>query len=165
MNNTRRLRTVFVSLIVLANLLGACQPAPAESPPQDFQIRLERSPCFGTCPVYAVAVSADGQVVYEGLDFVAVEGQQTVSISEAEVRALYAAVTSGEFFDLEDGYTYPATDLPTATTTVTMDGRKMTVVRYGGGCGSDLDTAPPELCEIEALMEAIPISNGWVSDN
>ena len=51
----------------------------------------------------------------------------------------------------------------TATTTVTMQGRTKRISRYGGVCGSDLDIAPQALCEIEALLTAIPVSNGWVA--
>ena len=161
MNRTLRL---IPALIFLAAILSACQAAPAETP-EDFQVTLELKPCFGTCPVYVLSVAADGDVVYEENNFVLVEGRQTASVSTEEVSALYAAVLSAEFFALEEDYSFPATDLPTAITTVTAGGRIRTVSRYGGACGSDLDVAPQALCEVEALMRAIPDSNGWVGGN
>jgi hypothetical protein len=161
MNRTHRLTA---ALVLLAAILSACQAAPAVAP-EDFQISLELKPCFGTCPVYVLSVAADGGVVYEGTNFVLVEGRQTASAEAEAVAALYAAVLSADFFALEEGYAYPATDLPTAITTVTAGGRTHTISRYGGACGSDLDVAPQALCEVETLMEAIAVANGWVTEN
>ena len=159
----RKTSLLAISLFCLI-LLAACQEAPAQVP-ADFQITLELSPCFGTCPVYVLSVSADGSVEYKGDSFVLAEGRQTAAVSAEEVAALYSAVRSADFFALEEGYAIEATDLPTATTTVTADGRTMTVSRYGGVCGSDLDVAPERLCQVEALMEAIATANGWVDGN
>ena len=156
-----------ISWIAIALLclifLAACQAAPTEMP-ADFQITLERSPCFGTCPVYVLTVSADGSVEYKGDSFVLAEGRQTATVSAEEVAALYTAVRSADFFALEEGYAIEATDIPTATTTVTAEGRTMTISRYGGICGSDLDVAPESLCRVEALMESIATANGWVGE-
>lgn len=154
-----------VILIVFAIFLGACQPATDEPIPEDLQIVLERGPCFGTCPVYSVVVSADGNVQYDGMQFVDILGQQSANLPADEVRTLYQAIESSGFFDLEDNYIVAATDLATVVTTVTMQGRTKSISHYGLGCGSDLDSAPPELCEIEALLEDIAISNGWISPN
>jgi hypothetical protein len=159
----------FTSQAVAAVALGACSlltpsaTVPQAGPvPEDFQITLERGPCFGTCPVYSLSVVADGSVSYDGRQFVAVEGSQTVSISQAEVLLLVEAVVEADFFDLADTYTVPATDLPSIATSVTLNGRFKSVYHYGVGCGTDLDTAPPGLCALEALLEGIPISNGWI---
>jgi hypothetical protein len=161
-----RTKQFWITLLVLAMhavLLAACQPAAVEAVPDDFQVALERGPCFGTCPVYSVTVSADGEVVYDGMQFVPVEGPQTAKLAPDEVTALYQAVEAGGFFNLEDSYTIGATDLATIVTTVTMEGRTKSVSHYGLGCGTDLDNAPQALCDIEALLEAIPAANGWVT--
>jgi hypothetical protein len=129
----------------------------------DFLVSLERGPCFGACPVYTVAVSADGSVLYNGIDFVLVEGSQEASLTPEEVSVIFQAVMEADFFVLQDRYEVSASDLPSTTTTVTMNGHTKSVYHYGLGCGTDLDLAPAGLCQLEALMEAIPLSNGWVS--
>lgn len=55
---------------------------------EDVTITLERTVCFGACPDYTVTIHGDGTVVYEGRNFVAVEGVQTAHISEEKVQKL-----------------------------------------------------------------------------
>jgi len=149
--------------LALVAFLSACQNAPATGVPPDFRIDFERGPCFGTCPVYALTVGADGSVVYDGRQFVETQGERTASLTESQLQELVDAVRSTDFFGLADRYTVPATDLPSITLSVTMDGRTKTVDHYGAGCGTDFDTAPPELCDLEERVESIPISYGWLS--
>jgi hypothetical protein len=112
-----------------------------------------------------MTVSADGSVVYDGEQFVEAEGRQTAILTAAEVAALHAAVEAAGFFELSDEYTVGATDLPAITTTVTMDGRTKAIYHYGLGCGTEVDSAPQGLCDLEALLEGIPAANGWVTTN
>jgi hypothetical protein len=149
--------------MVAVLIVGACGPAPATQIPDDFRISLERGPCFGACPIYSLSVSADGSVVYEGTQFVEVEGRQTASLTQAQVRTIVDAVLAIDFFDLDDRYEAQATDLPSMTIEVTMQGEAKNVYHYGLACGSDFDPAPTGLCELEALLEEIPASNGWIS--
>jgi hypothetical protein len=158
------------SIAFFAVLLSACRllplsptPTTPVAAPADFHITIERGPCFGACPVYNLGVSADGTVEYEGIRFVGVEGVQTSRLTEAEVKALVAAVVKADFFELADRYEVQVTDLPSINTTVTMDGRTKSVYHYGLGCGTQYDEAPQALCDLEALLEGIPSANAWVS--
>ena len=165
MNRTLQSTTSATYLLVVFSILSACRPAPSNSIPSDFLVTLERGPCFGTCPVYSLTVSADGRAIFDGIQFVDVQGEQTTTIPTEQVQELVEAILSADFFALQDSYAVSATDLPSITTTVTMQGRTKSVFHYGVGCGTDLDIAPPQLCEIEALLETIPASNGWISDS
>lgn len=159
-------RTVPYAAAALAGMLvlAGCRSSYPDAVPDDFNAVLERGPCFGACPVYTLDVSADGAVEYNGIRFVEVEGPATASLSQQQLSELYQAVVDADYFGLENRYEVQATDLPSISTTVTMNGQTKSVYHYGLGCGSDLDLAPAGLCEIEALLEAIPVSNGWVSD-
>jgi hypothetical protein len=149
--------------VAAALLLVGCQPRSPDTVPSDFEVTLERGPCFGTCPVYSMTVSSDGSVVYNGMDFVIEEGRQEASVSTDQVTEIFQAVIAADFFDLEDRYEVGATDLPSITTSVTMNGQTQAIYHYGLGCGTELDLAPRGLCQLEALLEAIPASQGWVS--
>jgi len=152
------------AIVILCIALTACslstpQPTPDYS---SLVITMERTPCFGTCPAYKLTVYGDGRAVYEGDMFVAVEGQQTTTISQDAVQELVAALENAEFFSLEDDYSAPATDLPSTITTVTLGGQSKTINHYGV-CGySDIDTAPKELCDLENKIDEITNSAQWV---
>lgn len=161
--------TTLILLAICLALLAGCYPPTATVAPQnatipaDFQVAIELEPCFGACPVYTMTVSADGAVVFDGINFVLAEGEQTATIPPQQVEELVTAIEAADFFNLKDIYTVPVTDLPATTTTVTMNGQTKSVYHYGIGCDNEqADSAPDELCAVEALLEAIPVANGWV---
>ena len=145
--------------------LAGCAAFLPSTVPADLVVTFERGPCFGTCPVYALTVFADGTVAYNGVAFVLAEGDQRATLGSEEVERLHQAIVDADFFHLQDSYEVSATDLPSLLTTVAMEGQTKTVDHYGTGCGTDFDTAPAGLCEVEALLESIAVSNGWVAGN
>lgn len=56
--------------------------------PDDAVIRLERTSCFGECPVYTVTIDARGNVIYDGARAVRVEGRQIDRIPLVNVAAI-----------------------------------------------------------------------------
>ena len=79
----------------------------------DAMIRLERTSCYGPCPVYTVTVDAQGVVTYDGEKFVRVIGRRTARISRSAMARLLASAERIRFFELQDSYTALVTDLPT----------------------------------------------------
>jgi hypothetical protein len=153
------------SLLVLISMLAACQPVTPASIPADFLVILETGACFGTCPVYSLRVAADGSALFDGMQFVEAEGPQRATLPPEQVKELVEAIVKADFFNLRDNYTVAATDLPSITTTVTMQGRTKSVYHYGVGCGTQMEDAPRQLCTVEALLQRIAASKGWVLDN
>src|SRR3982751_1541119 len=114
----RNLRNIFglmalMALMVLPVAAHGTQPV----------ITLERTACFGTCPVYTVTIYTDGTVIYNGTQFVDVKGEQTSTIDPATVEQLVAGFEAAGYFDWNDSYTdMHITDQPYITTSVTRDG-------------------------------------------
>ena len=54
----------------------------------DVIITLERTACFGTCPVYTLTMNGDGTVIYEGKDFVKTKGRVEATISQDQIEQL-----------------------------------------------------------------------------
>lgn len=63
-------------------------------------VELTRSGCMGSCPMYAVRLSTDGRVEFEGFAFVCAEGIQAASIPAVEARELIADIADTGFFDI-----------------------------------------------------------------
>ncbi|NJR65725.1 MAG: hypothetical protein HC772_10975 [Leptolyngbyaceae cyanobacterium CRU_2_3] len=150
---------------LLALTLNAALPiAVAQTPTySDLVISLERTACFGTCPIYQLTVYGDGRVTYEGRAFVSVQGRQTAQISPAQVQQLVQAVEAAQFFSLADQYTTDATDLPGAWTSVTLNGQSKRIWHYGATGHSGLDNAPRSLTELEQAIDTIANSQQWVA--
>ena len=70
--------------------------------PTDVEIKLERTACFGTCPIYSITVFDDGTAIYEGKQFGRIEGSRTFIIPEEKVGELIRLFyTKNLFFTLE----------------------------------------------------------------
>lgn len=116
--------------------LTACAPvaAPAYEPTEGpVEISLERTACFGFCPVYTVTINGEGEVVYQGRAFVNVVGERRATISREAVQQLLARFDEIHFEQLRDEYiNHGITDLPSKIVTLTRNGRTKRVVDYAG---------------------------------
>ncbi len=141
--------------ILLVLLLLAVVPASAQE--NEVRLTLERTPCFGSCPVYTVAIYADGTVVYEGESSVIVEGRQTTQIAPETVVALVEGFEATGYFEWEDSYdAFMVTDQSSVITSVTRDGETKTIHRYGGD-----NTAPIELLYLETWIDKAVNTQQW----
>jgi hypothetical protein len=136
-------------------------------PPSDLQgavITLERTPCFGSCPAYRLTIRGDGSVVYTGLSDVAVEGVRIAQISQDRVRELVERFSDVDYFSLSDSYRCPVTDLPSAITSISIDGRSKTVDDYAPGYESEGEdcAAPEALVRLEEFIDEVTASTQWV---
>lgn len=137
-------------------------PFDPHAAPGNPVITLERTACFGTCPIYTLAIYEDGRVEYVGQDFVTVKGEQTGSITAEQIQELVAAFQDADYFNLQDEYTAPVTDLPTTITSFTFDGKTKTIRNYGGCLDGMLVPAPQALCELENKIDEVTNSAQWV---
>jgi hypothetical protein len=148
----RHLRTS--SAFLVAVLLLACPGAEPERI-TDGSISLERTPCFGWCPVYKVVVERDG-----GVSLVATGGEGEFTrrwrVSRDAVAALERDFAAANFFGMRDvaprqrNCTTYATDHPTIILHIAdqMSGHR---VEYYTGCLGTV-TAPAE--SLPALLHA-----------
>jgi hypothetical protein len=164
-----------LALILMAGL-AACssrQPAAGRTPTpyepvaaasQPPVVTLERTPCFGTCPVYQVAISGSGAVRFVGKQHVTQLGEATAEIPAARVDSLLRELEAGGYFGFADAYTMDspacgryATDSPTVITSVTAAGRSKTI-RHDYGC----DAAPQELGRLERVIDEVAGTSRWI---
>ena len=96
------------------------------------EIGLERTPCYGECPVYSVILKSDGTVKYVGTEHVARKGTHTGEISIWDFNQLAEFAVESGYMKFESTYDAPITDLPAAYTTVVMNGKRKLVRNHGG---------------------------------
>lgn len=105
-------------------------------------IRYETSPCFGTCPVYAVTMTPDGKGTFEGKRFTAVTGVRPFQAAPLAYRAFAASLapyrpTANEtlYQPGTPGCENAPTDMPSVDVTWTelSGGRQHLNVYYGCG--------------------------------
>ena len=139
-----------------------CATAALFAEPPITRIVLERTACYGTCPVYKLTVHRSGQVVFAGEEYVHARGIHHGRISAADFARITTKIQQMNFFKLRDRYDgknpdgsgVTITDLPTRKTSVTKGDQTKTVENYFRG--------PPELKELEDLIDKVTKSTRWI---
>jgi Domain of unknown function (DUF6438) len=160
---------------VLALALTACSvvapqptptPSPAPTPTPDYssvQITLERTACFGFCPIYTLTIHGDGLVEYEGTEHVSVKGHQTTQLTQAQVAEVVAAFQQADYFNLKENYTASVTDIPSTITSFALNGRTKHITNYGGCMTDEPDQkAPQSLCDLETKIDTLVNTSQWI---
>jgi hypothetical protein len=150
-------------VLALLGALALSSCAPVETPAAEgpVMITLTRSVCFGFCPAYRVTISGDGEVTYVGERFVNVVGQRRATIPRADVERLLRRFDDVGFDQLRDAYRAEVTDLPTYTVTLERNGRRKTVVDYGGVSAG----MPRAVRDLQDEIDRVANTGRWVLRN
>ena len=125
---------------------------------KDLVITLERTVCYGTCPIYKLTLDGDGRVIYEGEEHVRVIGTSTTQISLRRVKKIVSEFYNVDYFSLKDDYLeWDITDMPGAITAITINGKTKTIRHYHGD-----KSAPKELTKLEDRIDEIVGSQRWI---
>jgi hypothetical protein len=155
------MRTLRIWLLFLA--LPCSGFAAAPNAVQIDSITLERTSCYGTCPVYKLTVRRDGTVTYDGKEFVKVTGHRSHRIPAEQFQELVREIQRIGFFSFQneylskrnpDGSMEIITDQSTRITTVRAGNLRKRVKNYYGG--------PESLARFEKLIDNVAGSSAWI---
>jgi hypothetical protein len=118
------------------------------------EISLERTPCYGSCPVDQVILRSDGTAAYIGTRFVQKAGRYSGTFHRGDFFRLAKLLESQGFFDLQERYAIEATDLPSIITSATRGGAAKKVVNYG-------DAGPVILWGVERAIRGVAADIEW----
>lgn len=159
-----------ITAIAAALIAAACSGAnttTAAGEAATGKVTLERTACFGFCPMYKATVTADEQLVFEGGRFVVAEGKQEKRLPAGSFAKLVDIAKSHDFTSLdasypnEEGTNCPqqATDLPGVNVAVESADLNHSV-RFDQGCmgfeGRD------RLEAMIAEMDAVLALDEWI---
>ena len=112
------------------------------------EITFERTRCFGTCPAYKLTLRSDGSAEYEGIAFVDREGRSTAKDMGHFFERMAQLARAIDFMKFEQKYSKPVTDLPSAVTSIVVDGKRKQVINYG-------NSGPIELWGFEMAADGV----------
>jgi hypothetical protein len=140
---------------------GTLNDATQEESGGDFEISLERTPCFGFCPAYKVTIKNNGDVEFEGYSSVDSMGGHDYKISKDDVKKLKSTVESSKFFQLKNSYeNFNVTDLPGSSISVTLGGRTKSIKMYGIE-GTDI---PMSLVKLAEQIDSVGNTNLYINN-
>jgi hypothetical protein len=121
-------------------------PKPTLEEPKITRVEMQRSGCFGSCPVYEVNIDSDGTVSFDGTKYIAVPGHHRGSATQPAIDALSSEIKRINFFRLRDSYEFEpdgctswATDNPSVSIAVIRGVEIKRVVYYYGCRGFDAE--------------------------
>ncbi len=159
--------------------LANTDPDAAARPHPGFKLKLERTACMGSCPIYSITIHGDGRVDWTGRGNVLAVGERHGHVTELEISELEHELAKLEFFE-RDGYG----NLPLKSECTTTNGT--TTCSMGGSFTVCSDTShtvisvtrkykthtvnnancsdDDEMAELETLVNRLVNVRAWVGD-
>ena len=106
-------------------------------------ISLEKTACFGRCPVFKIIIYSNGEALYNGQKFVKKVGEYDLKVSKREIDKILSKAKKIGFNNLKNEYSERITDLP--TTYIMINNKKI----------KDYYGAPSKLKDLEKMIENI----------
>ncbi len=154
------------SAIFLMLLISSGAQAQEAAKPAFDEIELQRTACFGACPIYTVTVHGDGSVDYKGIRYVAEVGMRHSKISSDAVKFLSGAFERVPFMTLQDSYASKedgCTELWTDNPSLIIrlkSSTKNKQIRYYAGCHGVKDI--PAINWLAATIDIVAKTEQWV---
>ena len=140
---------------------------------KDLKVKLQRNPCYGTCPVYNVNLNGTGEVIYNGEHFVKELGERRDEVDPWELLELFKYAVEVGFFEMQNNYEfrtiisfdedllindigYTCTDQPSCEVTIETGKQSKSVLNYLG--------APKRLITLENKIEKLANTKRWVKE-
>ena len=89
---------------------------------------IQRTACYGQCPMYKATFMDNGEVIYIGKRFVENIGTYRTLISAEEVLDIKKKITEYDYFGLDSLYPTPITDFPSCITEASLNGNTKKVI-------------------------------------
>jgi len=122
-------------------------------------LRLRRSGCLGSCPVYSVEVYTDGTVRYEGDAHVLTVGSASARLTRDRMQELQRAVARAGFLSLQRDCCncFDFTDGPTVSLMLVDGGQTRKIDDYHG-----CDATPKTVRDLEDQIDRIVGVERWI---
>lgn len=126
--------------------------------PEEIHIALERTACFGTCPVYKVDVYGDGRVIYQGTAFVNVLGKHAYTVPPETVAHLVDTLRANDLWSLRPVYESSITDQPHQFLTLELGREVHRISDYAG----EMVGMPASVSNFEEEVDNVARSRMWL---
>lgn len=128
----------------------------------DLDVLVQRSSCFGPCPVYSMVVRGNGSVRFVGQRYTEVVGGIDGTLTDDQLFLIASELDRSNFLSYQpiDGCLQLATDHPSVTLWVKWRGKERKVERYLGCKKEEPDPVPTLSRRIDEIVN----TNQWIGD-
>jgi len=116
-------------------------------------ISIRKTNCFGECPVYEITIDKNGNVAYNGEQFVMEKGKRVFKLSKEELEKLNKKLSSKDFESFNDVYDNPRVmDLP--STYITYKEKQIQIRLW--------NNIPAELVDVHEYVEGLLLERKYI---
>ncbi len=141
----KQILLLFLCLVFACGISKNSTEKKVKKEKKELIISLQRTPCYGTCPIYKMEIFSDGSAFYHGERFVDKMGDYEFTVSKETINYILKKAVEINFFEMEDKYTAPISDLPKTITFIKNGKDQKRIIDYYG--------APKTLKEFESLVD------------
>lgn len=160
-NNPLKKNLCWIGALAVILVAGACKlpqtTANLDNAPK--LIEISKGPCYGPCPVYKLTVYRGGLATYEGERFTEKEGMHTKTLTTDQLDKLQAECQRANLWQYPDAFRSQHPDLPTVTIVYYEEDNN----NFKSILGKE--GRPEAVMAIEAMLDKIADSGGWISKN
>lgn len=127
----------------------------------DTLVHMERTVCFGTCPSYSLSIESNGNVTFNGKQFVEHTGMATGEMSRENLDQLIQKIEYSHFMTMPTDPECESrfTDMPSVLLTIQMDGERNSLTHYHGCKGFEYEE---ELYQLEEAIDSLAATEKWI---
>jgi hypothetical protein len=110
----------------------------------ELSLKMERSGCYGRCPIYDLTIESDGKVTFEGKSWTKIIGKAEDRLSEEKFKKLTDEIEKANFFSFDNAYNSESqncpntvTDHPSVKLYVKLNGKEKNINHYLGCLEND----------------------------
>jgi hypothetical protein len=118
-------------------------------------IILEKTACYGSCPVFKLTVFNNGKLLFNGIENTKLKGNYCGLLKKRELNKLREAFQKKDFFAYKDSYLTQFKDLPTTYITYFREGKSKKIKDYDG--------APIDLRDLENMVQNLIDIEKWTA--
>lgn len=144
----------FVYLFLMIGLLTGCSSSKTSKNKIQYTFGLEKTKCFGKCPVYQLNIDSNGKATLKGEKFMDLIGDYQRQLSQEEFSKLTTAFNAVNFFEFKDEYKGRRSDAPTTFISFSK-GEQSKKIKASSPLPSDLKTL------IKLLDNLVQEKNAW----
>lgn len=148
------------ALLGRAGYCGKKTRTAIDAPTLGSSIRMERGMCEGGCPAYAVTITSEGEITFEGAVYTAKKGTAHAKVDAPRARELFDAFERMSFAKRPSKVGQSVSDAASATLTLKR-GTATVTVTDGAAC-SATDSIEEGLCYLEGRTDEVAATARWV---
>lgn len=127
----------------------------------DTLVQMERTICFGTCPAYTLTIHKNGEVTFNGKEFVEYKEIATGEMSQEKLDNLIEKINDSPFMEMPSSPECETqyTDMPSVFLTIKLDGKRNSLSHYHGCKGFEHEE---ELYDLEEAIDSLAGVKKWI---